>query len=584
VIALPRIHRSALALVRRTIRARETALIPLAVAVGLMAGLATVMLGTLAHGLQALLYGVGFNRLSALASIRHPLRLLALPLGGLVLVALNRAVARWPGRAAPVDVVEANALHGGRIPMRDTLVVSAQTIVSNGFGASVGLEAAYAQAGGGLASIFGQGLRLKRGDLRVLVGAGAGAAVGAAFGSALTGAFYAFEIVIGAYTPATLAPVAAAALAGAVAARALGAEPYLIVSQASSGLTSLDYLMYALLGLACAVVGIGVIRAQTLLETGVNRLRLPAWARPVIGGLLLMPIAWITPQALSSGHGALRLELALQPAVTFLALVFVLKALASIVSLSFGFRGGLFFASLFLGSLLGPIFADGVNAVAGVPLLSGVDAALVGMAALSVTIVGGPMTLSLLVLEATHNFSLTGAVLTASLCASAFTRAQFGYSFSTWRLHLRGSPIRSPRDIGWIDALTADRLMRASPVTVDAQASVGGFRQRVPLGSTSRVVLVDGGGRYCGIVETARAYAPDLDVAEPIQALARLVDAPVAPDTRIDAILDLFEAREADDLAVVDGEGRVIGILTEKYVNRRYIEESEKSQGQFFGE
>ncbi|MEO0033945.1 MAG: hypothetical protein RIS94_3703, partial [Pseudomonadota bacterium] len=240
MIALPRIHRSALALVRRTIRARETALIPLAVAVGLMAGLATVMLGTLAHGLQALLYGVGFNRLSALASIRHPLRLLALPLGGLVLVALNRAVARWPGRAAPVDVVEANALHGGRIPMRDTLVVSAQTIVSNGFGASVGLEAAYAQAGGGLASIFGQGLRLKRGDLRVLVGAGAGAAVGAAFGSALTGAFYAFEIVIGAYTPATLAPVAAAALAGAVAARALGAEPYMIVSQASSGLTSLD--------------------------------------------------------------------------------------------------------------------------------------------------------------------------------------------------------------------------------------------------------------------------------------------------------------------------------------------------------
>ena len=71
---------------------------------------------------------------------------------------------------APVDVVEANALHGGVIPMRDSLTVAAQTLLSNGMGASVGLEAAYAQMGGGVASVVGQWLRLRRADLRVLVG------------------------------------------------------------------------------------------------------------------------------------------------------------------------------------------------------------------------------------------------------------------------------------------------------------------------------------------------------------------------------------------------------------------------------
>ena len=40
--------------------------------------------------------------------------------------------------------------------LRDSLLVAAQTLISNGFGASVGLEAAYAQIGGALASLAGR--------------------------------------------------------------------------------------------------------------------------------------------------------------------------------------------------------------------------------------------------------------------------------------------------------------------------------------------------------------------------------------------------------------------------------------------
>jgi hypothetical protein len=73
------------------------------------------------------------------------------------------------------------------------------------------------------------------------------------------------------------------------------------------------------------------------------------------------------------------------------------------------------------------------------------DAALVGMAAFSVSVVGGPMTLAMLMLETTHDFALMGVVLTASLISSAVTREAFGYSFSTWRLHVRGSIAKSAR-------------------------------------------------------------------------------------------------------------------------------------------
>lgn len=567
---------------RRLIRTSEAGFILLAVIAGICAGLLAAALGGIAHLSQQLLFGFSAGaRLSAMNAIA-PLRLLALPLGGALLALFTL----WIGRRsrAPVDVVEANALHGGRIPLRDSLTVSAQTLLSNGTGASVGLEAAYAQMGGGFASILGQWLNLRRADLRTLVGAGAGAAVGAAFGAPLTGAFYAFEIVIGAYTPASIAPVAAACLAAVITARSLGATPYLIAAAGSQAIHTLDYLFYALLGIIAAFAGIGIMRLITLVEAAVRRSPLPDPARPIVGGLLMVPIAWLSPQALSAGHGALHLDIMGQFAIAALLLMFALKVLASTVSLGFGFRGGLFFASLFLGTLLGQIFAQGVNMIAGIPLLAAADAALVGMAALAVAVVGGPMTMSLLVLEATHDFSLTATVVTATLCASAVVREGFGYSFSTWRLHLRGEAIRSARDIGWVRTLTAGRMMRPDPPTIREDASTAAFRATFPLGSTSRVLLTDAQGRYAGMVPTAAAYAEGLAPDAPVAGLAILRDAHVTAGTNVAAVTRRFEELGADDIAIVSDEGLLLGVLTEKYVQRRYAAELEKAQRELFGE
>jgi len=47
-----------------------------------------------------------------------------------------------------------------------------------------------------------------------MVGCGAAAAIAGAFGAPLAGAFYAFELVIGGYTPASLTAVGVAAVAG----------------------------------------------------------------------------------------------------------------------------------------------------------------------------------------------------------------------------------------------------------------------------------------------------------------------------------------------------------------------------------
>jgi CIC family chloride channel protein len=571
-----------LARVRRGIRASEFALIVLAVAIGAAAGLGTVILGAIARTLQHWMFALPTGqRLSAIDSLTWA-QLAMVPVGGAVLSIFSWGVRSKRRRL--VDAVEANALHGGRMSVSDSLVVSGQTLISNGFGASVGLEAAYAQMGSVIASVAGAALQLRRSDLRNLVGAGAGASIAAAFGAPLAGAFYAFEIVIGAYTPSAIAPIAAAAISAVFVSQLFGAQPYVIDSFASIPAETHHYLLFAGLGGACALIGIALMRLVAIVEQGVRATPVPDWMRPILGGLVLMPIAFWSPQVLSSGHGALHMDIAVGASLGFVALVFLAKASASIVSLGFGFRGGLFFASLFLGTLIGHLFAGVLEWLAGYPVVDPHNAAMVGMAALAVAVVGGPMTMAMLVLEATQDFALTGAVLAAALVSSTIVRETFGYSFSTWRLHLRGETIKSARDIGWIRTLTVGTMMRRETRATDSTLSIAAFRQRFPLGATSRVVLVDGEQRYAGIVQTPSAYADGLDPQAPVGSIAINGDVALSTELDIASVMKRFDASGADELAVIDGARHVIGILSESHVRRRYAEELEKAQNDLFGE
>lgn len=581
---LPWWRRASLALewLRTQLRASDGWFIALSLVVGGFAGTLASVQSAVARAVQRMLYGLPpGQRLSAMEDIA-PLALLVLPLGGLALGLFNLLVR---ARRRPlVDAVEANALHGGRMSMRDSLIVSAQTVFSNGSGASVGLEAAYAQLGGGIGSLLGRWMRVRRADMRTLVGAGAGGAIGAAFGAPLTGAFYAFEIVIGAYSPSALAPVAVAAIGAILAAQALGATPYALSAEIGKPIAAPDYFAYAVLGMLAALVGIVIMRAVTGLEGRVKDSPLPHWLRPAVGGLLLVPLVLLTPQVLSGGHGALYANLGVQVAMGTLALVLLAKCLASIITLGFGFRGGLFFASLFIGTLVGHLFAEVMAWLAGIPVIDPRDAALVGMAALASAVVGGPLTMSMLVLEATHDFGLTSAVVLAVLISNTIVRQMFGYSFSTWRLHLRGETIKSASDIGWIRSLNAARIMRKAGELAPARLSPTEFRQRFPLGSTSRVVLLDDDGGYAGIVTPPVVFS---DRALGVDNVGALIGTPLPtlrPDQDIRSIMQVFDRIHGDELVVVDAENRVLGTVSETFVRRRYAEELEKRQREMLGE
>ena len=85
---------------------------------------------------------------------------------------------------------------------------------------------------------------------------------------------------------------------------------------------------------------------------------------------------------------------------------------------------------------------------------------LIGMSALAVAIIGAPMAMKFLALETTGDFPLGLVMLAVAASSRSSCGGAFGYSFATWRLHVRGESIRSAQDVGWMRDLTAGRLMR----------------------------------------------------------------------------------------------------------------------------
>jgi CIC family chloride channel protein len=482
-----------------------------------------------------------------------------------------------------IDAVEANALYGGRMSVIDSLNLALLTVCSAGAGASVGLEAAYTQLSASLASKFGSAIRLRRDDMRTMVGCGAAGAIAAAFNAPLAGAFYAFELIVGNYTPRNLAPIMVAAVASTLTQRlTFGADTIFFVDRPVR-LAPHDYLLFVLLGLGAAGLAILLMRGVTAIEAWLRRCRVPTWLRPAVGGAAVGAIALAFPSALGSGHGGIVLILHFDFDLMLLIGMMAAKILASALSIGAGFRGGLFSSSLFIGILFGR--AAGILLATAAPLWNPdpVAYSLVGMGAVAAAVVGAPIAMILLVLELTGDYSATFGVMLGVVAATLVVRRWFGYSFATWRFHLRGLRIHGAEDVGWTSDLKAGQLMATDIKTVPTGMGVASLRKLFPLGGSKQVFAIDG-RRLAGAVDMIAVHDSErlAEEGEPTAAdfLRGAGEYLLAADDIATAIRQ-FTHLQAELLPVVDNANDLvpIGYLTEAATLRRYSQELEQRQG-----
>ncbi|MBB4392342.1 chloride channel protein [Bradyrhizobium sp. ERR14] len=571
---------------RNFVRNREIGLVLVAIVVGLLSGVLVAAISSLSQVSHALLFDIPFDaHLSATGVISWQRTLLVPMIGGLVLALIGLYFARRVKGQQLADAIEANALYGGRVSFRGSLLISIQTLLSNGFGGSVGLEAGYNQICSMFGSHVGQRLAARRNDMRLLVACGAAGAISAAFSAPLAGAFYAFEVVLGAYTSAGLVPVIASAVTAWLVARQLTHQSFLMVPGFPSPVSVEMIGQTVLIGIICAFVSILVMLAVAFSERCFQRITVfKGFLRPILGGLLLGGLALLTPTVLGAGHGAMQILLVSNPTWLLLTTTIVFKILASAISLDSGFRGGLFFASLLLGALIGQLYSIVLTGPLPTLALQPGTAAIAALAALGTGVLGAPFSMVCLALEITGDFSVTvGAVVASSVCA-LIVRELFGYSFATWRFHLRGEVIRGPQDIGWVRQMSAASLMRTDFENALTTMPIGEAQKLFSPAQVRQIVLRDPSGIYAGIVPAATLHSVANQDDEQLGSLAQQQDECLLPTTPVREILKAFERSEADVLAVVDRTDHraTIGTLSEAHVLRTYGEELERRNQELF--
>jgi H+/Cl- antiporter ClcA len=319
-------------------------------------------------------------------------------------------------------------------------------------GASLGREAAPQQAGAAVASALSEWAKLPDWQRRLLVACGAGAGMAAVYNVPLGGALFALEVLLGTLTlPLVLPALATSLIATAVAWIALPNHPTYEIP--SYPLSASQIAWAILVGPIAGLAAVAWIR----LVTAAHALRPAGWRRfaaPVLVFSALGALAIAYPQLLGNGRNVVQLALVARLGVVLLAVLLVLKPLATAACLGSGAPGGLFTPTLAYGVLLGGLLGRGWAEIwPGAPLGS---YAIIGGAAVLGASMQGPLAAVVLLLELTqHADALMVPILLAVVEATVLARLLRAPSIYSARLSRHQPPAEpdgySTGDVqGWL--------------------------------------------------------------------------------------------------------------------------------------
>lgn len=461
--------------------------------VGVSTGFAAVFFIRLIAYIQIFFYGGAEKILPALGRIW----IIVVPvIGGLMVGPIIAKVAvEAKGHGVP-EVMQALILQGGRIRPR---VAAAKIIASAlciGTGGSAGREGPIVQVGSALGSSIGQWLHLSDERIKNLVACGAAAGIAATFNAPIAGVVFALEVLLSELQVTVFGNVVVSAVAASIVSRIfLGARPAFEIPGYVMH-SSWEILLYVLLGLLAALVGVFFIRLLYYFEDVFDNLAIPVWLKPATGALLLGILAFCYPYVGTIsyisfddmsmglpivenyphifGSGFLFLEKVLQGRAPFLLLFLLifLKPLATSFTLGSGNSGGVFAPSLFTGAMLGGSFGYMVmHLFPGLTIEIGAYA-LVGMAAVFSAAARAPLTSMLIVFEMSNDYRLILPLMAAGMVASTFAQWMQPESIYTLKLSKRGIRFEQGRDMDIMQTVQVEEVMNKVPMTMKSEQSL----------------------------------------------------------------------------------------------------------------
>jgi CIC family chloride channel protein len=550
-----------------------------ALVVGVGAGFGAVVFRWLIAAVQSLAY----DRLGGWLDAIAPFHLLIIPaLGGAIFGPLIYRFAREAKGHGVPEVMEAVALRGGRIRPRVAVIKSVASAICIGTGGSVGREGPIAQIGSALGSTIGQWLKLSDERIRNLVACGAAGGIAATFNAPIAGAVFALEVILGQLHVTYFGAVVISAVTADVVThffakdvRAFAVPQYALVSP-------WELALYTLLGIVAAIGAVGFTRLLYFTEDRWDGLRFPEYLKPVLGGLLLGVIGILSfkidgfPRVFGVGYQSITDVLSGQLAIQVVLGLFLLKLLATVMTLGSGGSGGIFAPSLFMGAMLGFLFGEAAHYVFPSVTAPAGAYAMVGMAAFFGGAAHAPVTAILILFEMTGDYNIILPLMLATVVSTLISRLLSRESIYTLKLTRRGIHLEQGQDVDVMQGVDVGEAMTTKVDIVPPDLSLVDLAEEFARTHHHGFPVVDKGGDLAGVVsirDLEQALSSGALEGKTVMDIATTEGLLVAyPDEPMWKALKRLGTRDVGRLPVVQSEGsrQLVGMIRRQDIVRAY--------------
>ncbi len=485
--------------------------------------------------------------------------------------------------AGVADVMRGVVANRARFRARVPALKALASAITLGSGGSGGREGPIAQIGASFASAVGQRLKLTSTELRIMVACGAAGAIAATFNTPIAGAVFALELLLLEFKTRSFIPLIISTVFATLVSRTfLGDYPTFDIIFEYRLENPYELGFYLGLGVLAGLGGVLFIKVYYRIEDGFDSISLPMYFKPVLGALFVGAIGLFYPEALGVGYdavasvlnGSLAAPSAPAMAIAFLVILFVLKMLATSLTLGSGGSAGLFGPSLFLGAMLGAAFGIFVNEVSPFETATYGAYAMVGMAAVFASTSRATLTAILMLFEMTSAYEIILPLMFACVVADAVSSLLSKETIYTAKLAKQGIEYVHDLSVNILesarvkDAMTVDYIVvkEDTPLrkVVDMHLYTG--RKGFP--------VVSADGRLRGVItlsDVRKAFEGDKRDAVVKDVMTKRV-VTVYPGETLQTAMEKMVLRKFGHLPVVDPNkpNRIIGMLDREAILDRY--------------
>ncbi len=528
-----------------------------------------------------------FHRLGGKLGIemgkRHPLVFL-LPATGAAIAGIFVTRFREDAKGYGLPrVIRSMLKKGGLIKKRVIIFnVFLPTLVI-GSGGSAGREGPIASLGAALGSALGQYIRAHPGRMRMLVASGAGAAIAAAFDAPIAGMMFALEIILlGNFDIDHFPPLVVSVGTAVVITEALyGREVTFHIPAFSIPSPWVEVPLYAVLGVIIGIASVAFIRLYYFIEDKFESIDIPFYGKLIIGALLTGILGVIFPEVLGNGYEFVEKALKGYYPFVFMGLLGVAKMVATSFTVGSGNPGGLFAPGFFIGAMIAGFFGGILAHILPVHVGSPSAYASVGIGAFIAGTYHAPLTGIFLLFEMTKDYTIILPALFSCVIASLLAEWLFPYTLDTYALHKMGIKVHHGREPEILESIKVKDAMTQDYDVIWEGANLKQIKDYFgKLAKHTDLFVVDKDGKLVGVIPFVilrDAVFAEKELEGFIVAKDLAVTPPVLmEDEPLSSAARKIGSRKIDHLPVIDKNGKLVGMLSRKYIIDAYNREARK--------